>query len=1161
MSIENRILHAWKQVMSGDDISPDSNFFEVGGDSVAALRVVNELAENGLTISLHDFYRAATVTGQARYVTEQDGPDGSATGAPEAAGAEGGRPVRLPLTPLQSVMVVEALRRPDSDAYWLTLAYALPRWAGPWEAATAWRETVRANPTLRTHITLDGDGSGPIQVIGPEGMDLRIAEPGVPGRGPGLARWCHDRSTELRGLFPQELLRAYYVPGEPAGAHAREATLVVISHHALMDGWSMEQCVGDFHSRLARPHEPLRERPSGGVYASWLEATGALETSRAFWEREARGARPAPELSFTRQRNTPGQERNADQLGREERLSQEAAAGLSRFALEHGLTRAGVFTTLWIHLLRQYQDRTAVGIGLTVSTRPAATLPGIGEASGFLINTLPLWLEPSEDFAADCARVMEKSVAITEHAHLPYSEVVAAAGLPGMSRLFTSTLIFQNHRRRDGAPEAPVRPLLALGSSADELSLTVDMEGEDLMLDIAWDAEMYSRASVASLVRDLEYWLTHLDDIDPAAGLVTPLDAARALSGTVARPGTWCVGRLLESGAPEQAALAHGDQIVTYAELSRRASVLADRLAADHGVGPGDRVALDGQRGIEGAIAICAVWMLGAAWCPISPSWPVERRERVIVGLRPKAVISLADLAEPTAGARPPAPDPERMRELLGHTMPSESAAYYVPTSGSTGVPKLVALSAGGLRPLVDAWLSCYELTRPQRVLQFGSWTSDVFLGDLLKALATGGTLVICSDETRVDLTHVEKLIRRWRITLLESTPVMVAAVVRRLSREPEPPAELSTLIVGADAFRLHEAQEMAGQLWEGVRLYNGYGLSEATIESVVQECVPGLASRSGLCPIGRPLPGVAVAVVDSRGRPLPHGALGELVISGPQVGLGYLTEDGLSDSGRFGTARGTRSLRTGDLVRYGEGGRLEFHGRRDGQTKVRGHRVELGEVEDCLLRIPEVKEAFVFLADRVLEPELVAFVGAPDGIDERTVRESLRRRLPDPAVPRRVLVEPFLPRGESGKLDRVLMRSRAANARPITGTVDPPAAAGGQTDLAATLTKLWSEVLERPVSPHRSFFDQGGSSILAMRLHSRISEILPDYDIPIAQLFAHPTITSFCASLEVPPPPQEPVGSDRPPTGELAVLQALERGELDVRTAMRLLREGPGER
>ncbi|MGX2993162.1 AMP-binding protein [Streptomyces sp. JNUCC 64] len=1145
--MENRILQAWKRVLENDSLSPRSNFFEVGGDSVSALRVIDLLAEDGLSISPRDFYLAATAAGQAERVTERvDGARGGPGG--REPGPHG--PVRLPLTPLQAVMVVEGLRRPDSDAYWLVLAYALPPRTTPEEARAAWRETVRANSALRTRIGVDG--SGPFQLIGPHGPALEIVTDGVPGPGPALAEWCRERSRKLRGRFPDELLRAHFLQGGTSDDGARDTVLVLVGHHALMDGWSMEQCVGDFHRRLARPDEPLAERPSSADYLSWIASPGPAGAAREFWREQMSGAGAAPDPSFAR---LPGDREPGGQPGQrswERALSTGAVRGLDGFSRRHRLTRASVFTTLWMHLLRQYQDGPDVSVGLTVNTRPVSVLPGAGEASGFLINTLPLRLSLSDDFTTDCARVLERTVAVTEHAHLPYAEVVAAAGLPGMSRLFTSTLVFQNFRREEGLPGAPVRPLFASGASGDELSLTVDLGEDRVTVEVAWDTERYDRSSVTALVRDLEYWLARLDEVDPAAGLVTPSDASHAFSGTTTAPAAWCVGDLLAAGDPDLPALVHGTRVLTRRELRHRIEELAEWLATTRGVGPGDRVILEGERGVEGVVALCAVWSLGASWCPTSPSWTAERRAGVAAALAPRTVVALSSLPEPSDPGRTTGTAP--LGRLPGRTLAPGSPAYHVATSGSTGTPRLVGLPAGGLRPVVEAWRSFYALSDGQRVLQFGSWTSDVFVGDVLKALATGGTLVICPDEDRIDLVRTGELIHRWRITLLESTPAVVSRLVRHLAATT-PPADLSTLIVGADTFRLHEMRETVTRLWEGVTLYNGYGLSEGTIESLVQECHPGLSSRSGLCPIGHPLPGTAVSVVDREGRPLPYGAVGELVLTGPQVGLGYRTVNGHEDGDRFETVGGTRRLRTGDLVRFGEAGALEFHGRRDGLAKVRGHRVELGEVEDRLLRLPGVEEAFALLAERAWGAELVAFVGGA-GIDERTVRDGLRGLLPEHAVPGHVIVEAALPRGESGKLDRVLMRRRAARAHPVSPSgAEPPATASGD-ELTARVTRVWEEVLERPVHPDRSFFDQGGNSLLAMVLHARMRETLPRHEFSVGHLFAHPTITTFRASLDAPVTPDR-----RPPvpTDELGLLRALERGELDVPSALRALDGRPG--
>jgi amino acid adenylation domain-containing protein len=1032
----------------------------------------------------------------------------------------------LPLTPLQSVMAFESLRDPESDAHWIVLAYEIP---GDWPAErlrAAWAETVRAHPALRTRFVSE---DGLRQVIGDAGPALAVVEWDAIRASHADARAWFDAElarARRQGAFDSQRVSA--VRGYVSEADGRPCVLFGWAlHHLLADGSSLVNALNDFFALLAGGAKPP-ERPSVAVYHDWLARHGAAERSRQHWTRVLTGVAPARPLRLAADAPSGGP---PDLRTLDFRLPAAASAGLAGFARRHRVSQAAVVTALWARLLTPYQDGAELCVGMTFSTRPAE-LPSSGDISAMLINTLPLRIDTGRPFAASCSAVMAQLLAGAEHAHLSYNEVVAAAGLPAATRLFHSTVIVENFAgglaeagRDSGLPVAP-RLVAELGTSADPLTLTVDLSREEFVARLGWDEALFDGARCRALARRLAHWLRHLDVFDDEAdappALLTPAELAawRSTYERHVEPEPWDVAELWREHDHAGSALRDDETELRYAELATAVPRLAGWLRERHGVTRGSRVALIGGRGVRGAIALLAVWWLGAAWCPLDASVPPGHRRRVLDVLAPDAVIELADL--PALGELPAA-------DVTSVVMAQNDIAYYVATSGTTGEPKLAALTAGGLAPLTRAWRAEYG-ARSQHVLQLGSWAADVFLGDLLKALATGGCLTIVPNDRRTDLDHLADSLTRHQITFVESTPRLLLSMLRRLDERGDRPRWLRTLVAGSDTFRESERFDAIRLLWPGVRLVNGYGLSEATIESTVFDCTSERVSPTGLCPIGRPLPGSAIRVVDERSRQVPPGAAGELLVGGPQVGIGYLTGDGL-DRGRIVELDGVRWLRTGDRAVANADG-VDFLGRADTTVKVRGHRVELGAVENALLTLDGVDEAAVIAAD----DRLVAFVSGARELTPGAVIAHARGVLPaEAAVPGLVAVLDRLPRNANQKIDRTMLAARVGEALPAAGvdidedaTCEVPGEEPGERNqdpltLRATLIAVWSGVLGRQAHPRRTFFDQGGHSMLALTLLERLRRELPDYRVDMGDLFRHPTIDALHAELERRLPQRKP--------------------------------------
>jgi amino acid adenylation domain-containing protein len=1031
----------------------------------------------------------------------------------------------MPLTPLQSVMVFESLLNPDSDAYWLAIGYEVP---GDWPAeqlSAAWTRAVQANPALRTRFV---DAGGTRQVIAADGPALAVcAWSEIRERYPTTGSWLDSELALARRAGSLDTQRVSVLRGYGQDNGAPRVFFAWIGHHVLLDGWSLAQAFNDFFTSLAGVPS-LPERPSVAAYHRWVTETGAIERARAYWTRELAGIEPARPLRLQKAATAPGQPTAETTAGEPDlrtfdfRLDGQAASGLASFARRHRVSQAAVVTCLWARLLAAYSEGDDLCVGMTYSSRPAA-LPDSADMSAMLINTLPLRVDTGRPFVEGCKAVLTSLFAGAEHAHLSYGETVACAGFAGLTRLFHSTVIFGNFAGRLATAGhglgLPGHPELVAehGTSSDPLGLSIDLRDDEIVGRLGWDESQFDGTLAQAVVRRLGYWLERLDQLAPPPGtgpgpaLMTASEAEswRLTYEQAAEPAPWDLSVLLEGHDPDSVAIRAADGELTYRELTYReltvaVAEVAGWLREEHQVARGSRVALVGSRGARGAIAILATWAAGAAWCPLDAKAPPGHRRRVLEVLAPDVVLDVADLPAHRGAAA----------DWIEQA--PQDTAYFVATSGSTGSPKIVAVTAGGLRPLVTAWRAEYGAS-PQHVLQLGSWAADVFVGDLLKALATGGSITIVPDDRRTDLDHVIDLICAHHATFLETTPQLMLLLLGRLSARGIQPGQLRTLVAGSDTFREQERAAAVSLLWPQARLVNGYGLSEATIESMVFDCRSAHTCPSGLCPIGMPLGGTAIRIVNAHGVPVPPGAAGELWIGGPQVCAGYLTAEG-TDRSRIVAADGIRWLRTGDRAVASASGSIAFLGRADSMVKLRGYRVELGAVEDALLRLEGVREAAVVAAD----DQLVAFVAGAPGLTPGSVIAHTRAILPREAVPGLVAVLARLPRNANSKIDRTVLASRVSEAEPAGTPAElpeagPAAGAGGPDShaLTETLIAIWSAVLGRRAHPGQTFFDQGGHSLLALELLDRLQRELPAPSLQIADLFRYPTISALSAELE----------------------------------------------
>ncbi|UKD56651.1 amino acid adenylation domain-containing protein [Amycolatopsis sp. FU40] len=736
-------------------------------------------------------------------------------------------------------------------------------------------------------------------------------------------------------------------------------------------------------------------------------------------------------------------------------------------------------------------------LGLSLPARPdeiSATVPGP------LANLVPLRVRvrPGTSLGAFVREVAESVREAEQHQRYRGEDVAREAGIPGGIREFAGpTIVWRlepSEQRLAGlpvtartVPGAPPHDLLATVSDA---GVEVEAPGEAephrerlVRLVTAIAARPGTAVSEVGLLgedelrRVLVEWSGSSDDIPP--GLVHEWFEARAAL------------------RPDDEAVVFGEHRLTYAELDARSTRLAQALTA-RGAGPETVVGLVLSRSVD---FVVAVLKSGAAYLPIDPDYPPGRVGFMLNDAKPVLVLSepeherrLSDGTVPWLTARSRVPDAEQA-EPRG--VDPRHPAYVIYTSGSTGAPKGVVVPHQGLPGLVSAQAVRWGVGPGSRVLQFASPSFDASVSDIFVALCTGATLVLAAADDLLPGSGLAETVRRHRVTHLKLPPSALA------SMSPDDlPSGLTVSVAGEPA-----SAELVRKWSAGRRMFNVYGPTEATVCAAMSDALSG--ETAGAPPIGQPLPGTRLYVLDAGLSPVPVGVTGELFVAGAGVARGYAGRAGLT-ADRFVACPfgvGERMYRTGDLVRWREDGRLEFVGRADDQVKVRGFRIELGEVEAALAACPGVgRAAAAVRPDASGDPRLIGYVAAGEAgtADPVAIRDLLRERLPEYLVPAAVLVLDDFPRTPNGKLDR------RALPEPAFAAHSP----GPRTPVEEVVAGLFAQVLGvSDVGVADSFFELGGHSLSATRLAAKLRAVF-GADFGVRELFRAPTVAALSRLL-----------------------------------------------
>ncbi|WP_122736220.1 non-ribosomal peptide synthetase, partial [Pseudomonas viridiflava] len=1131
---EALLAELWAELLNVARVGRQDHFFELGGHSLLAVTLIARMRKLGMSADIRVLFAQPTLAALAsavgtdnvlqipanridadcRYITpdllplvqlDQEAIDRIVAHVP--GGAANVQDI-YPVGPLQAGILYHHLAAGDSDPYLLQPRFTFADTTRLDAFCGALQQVIERHDILRTALFWEGL-QAPVQVVWRKAT-LRVD-----------AVELQDLDDAPRMDLTQAPLLHLVHAHDPATGLIAAALRF---HHVVMDHVALDVLGQELQSILLGDHAQLAEPvPYRNYIAQVLQ--GPDDAAHEAFFRAQLGDIDEPTLPY------------GLAFASQEDILHEASLVLDD-ALCHkvrdqsrllGVSAASLMHLAWAQVLGHLSGRESVVFGTVLLGRLHGT-EGVERALGVFINTLPLRIELGSQSVRDAVLDTHRRLTgLLTHEHAQLALAQRCSALPAGAPLFNTLLNYRHSAAHKAADDATVQAwqgievLNAEERSNYPLTLSVDDLGEGF----SFTAQATPGIKPQRICDYLHEALTHLilaleqqPDTDMTQLAILPAaerqELLRVLNDTRRDyPHEQPVHRLFEQRAarhPDRVAAEHGQRSMTYGELNARANRLAHYLI-EQGIAPDDHVAIVLPRSLELLIGQLAVSKCAATFVPLDVNAPAERQSYMLDDCQAVCVLTRSTAAINAATRRidldsldlncQPGHDPELEQG-------SDTAAYVMYTSGSTGAPKGVRVPHRGIARLVlnNGYA---DFNEHDRIAFASNPAFDASTMEVWGALLNGGQLCVVDHETLVDPVRFSALLIDARISVLFITTALFNQYVQQI---PQALQGLRLLLSGGERADPASYRALLSQA-QGLRLFNGYGPTETTTFAAVCE-VSAICEGDESVPIGRPIGNTSIYVLDAHQRLAPKGVTGELYIGGDGVALGYLNRPELSVEkfivDPFSDEPGAMMYRTGDLGRWMEDGQLECLGRNDDQVKIRGFRIELGEIVSCLHQLPGIGETVVLARED--EPGNVRLVAYYTSHEEDTLlapeqmRAHLQASLPDYMVPTAFIELKTLPLTANGKLDR---RALPKPERSALFGVNYEAPEG---EFEVALAEIWAEVLQvERVGRHDHFFDLGGHSLLAMRMVSQVRQQL-GVELPLGELFALGELAAVAAAL-----------------------------------------------
>ena len=1114
---EHKLVAIWSDLLGLPQVGIHDNFFKLGGDSILTIQMIARARKQGLIFNARQVFQYQTIAELALHGVPLDSAIQESQGTipeyPNKALLLSDDPsvaVILPLSPMQEGVLYHLLLDENPALYLIQVSCRIQ---GELDVALfrrAWQMALERRDIL--HASFAPNEQGVYQQSIHRHMQPKWLMESLDRQDEAAFTFFLEADRRLGfELNNPPLLRFALFQQAP-----QDWRFVFTVHHILIDGWSETLLFRDVfaaYQALVDEAELTWPAParSFASYLAWRELQ-PLKEDQDYWDRQV-AAIDEPTYLASVAGNPASTHTGFEEI--EHCLDPAIVSMLQQTARDLGITLSTLFVGAWAVVLSKLVGRDQVGFGLTVSGRPEQ-LPDADEAVGLFINTLPVWVvvDGHKDIGTWLQQLQQAQSERLTHAQLPLQRIQNARR---GEALFDHILLFENHPV-EAALQQPGNGLRITEVTGDErnnfpLTITV-LPGDEFTLRMSYRRDHFAETHIAPLMKHLlatlgaiqqpRQSLHHLSLLEPAGRSTL---RSRWQGPNIPWAADSVVQRILERALafPEMHALEDVEGRWTYgqllAEVQKRSAYLR-RM----GVTTDRPVAVLLPRNKELVATLLAVMHCGAPYLPLDPAFPSDRLGYMLEDSGADLLVTHSTMPQPK-GWRVRVLLTDRLPDTVKALRPIQKPAcvdpallaYVIYTSGSSGKPKGVAISHGAMGNFLDAVLREPSLTQADRLLAVTTVSFDISVLEIYAPLLVGASLYLTSANQSSDAFVLAGLIEDQGITAMQATP----ATWRMLIAGGWQGGLDLTLMCGGEAFPKDLAEAL---LARGCRIWNMYGPTETTVWSAigsVTECGEG-----SVLPVGGTLANTQLHVADRFGNLLPIGVPGELLIGGAGLARGYLGRPALTAE-RFvpfaeSSNEGARFYRTGDLVSRRPDGALDFLGRIDFQVKLRGYRIEPGEIEHLLGQHPQVDQAVV----QVHEGQLVAWLQASDNVDISVLQAFLAPQVPAYMVPSRWQVLEALPKTPNHKLDRRALITGLGSQASAHDYVAP------RNPQEQALVEVWAGLLKRErIGVHDNFFQLGGDSILSIQMLAQARAV--GLQFSARQVFQHQTIAELAPLAE----------------------------------------------
>ncbi|MGE7092947.1 amino acid adenylation domain-containing protein [Lysinibacillus sp. NPDC048646] len=910
-------------------------------------------------------------------------------------------------------------------------------------------------------------------------------------------------------------------------------------HHAIMDGWTYTLIINELMSiykDLKRNQNyDKSKKPSYGNYLSWRNEKENQNKSKDFWSRELEGIME-PTLLNIEKTNKEGNVHTNNSISL--LLSTEESQKLYNSAKLRKVSLNTLCLGSWALVLSKYSKNHDIIFGVTGSGRSTEIINS-ENIVGLFINTLPIRIKVGNEAEIGLwlKSIQNKQWELREYEHSSLTDIKEWSDMENSSPLFNQIFVFENYpsinEDKEQKNELLMKNRYSLEHTNYPMSITVK-PGKQIEFEISYLESVYSEFSVRSILEHLKNAAVELSNA--ANSFLSDIKILseeekykiiNEFNHEIKLPENGCgIISIFEEAAKQNAsniAVRAGCQSINYQELEGKANLLAYSLISK-GVKKNDLIGLSMNKSIDLIVGLLGILKAGAAYVPIDPTYPKQRIAHMINDSNIELIISNDEVINKLKiyQCNILTVDELTQENTSNKVMPlpyieSSDVCYVNYTSGSTGKPKGVMITHGNLVNMYKSWKAAYKLTETNAHLQMANLSFDVFTGDWVRALCSGKKLVLCESIQLLDSKKLYNLMSDEKVDIAEFVPVVLRTLISYLDNENKSLDFMKLVICGSDSWYTSEYNYFLKFMGPNTRLINSFGLTEATIDSSFYERNELFSDEEKLVPIGKPFMNQQLLILDENQELLPINVPGELYIGGAGVSKGYVNNEEMNKRNflinQWDKNNVSYMYKTGDMARFLEDGNVELLGRADSQIKVRGFRIEIGEIELALKKHPLINKAVVLVHSEAKDNKvIVGYIQAYKPLsknDYKDIKQFLAEYLPWYMIPAFIEELEKIPITPNGKIDKLSLPSLRDIKSHMQPSSPPPS-----TENEKILQQIWGEVLDmNNPGIEENFYDLGGNSLLAIQLTFKINKHF-NTDITIKDVISNPTIISFAKLL-----------------------------------------------